>query len=470
MAGTLPLLDKQERRLIAEELRRRVMGNSQSMAQFAIAFAADGPVDRIALTRAFNVAVARHSALRTVIVPSSRYNEATRQMQFQTFARTGLYIPGLYEQRELEHCEVELTEQAWSGDPQELEAVAREECARVLDLAAAPALRALLIAGERQQLVIVNLSHLVLDFWAVMLLHREVAHAYGAFSTGATWDLPPVLQHHDLVAEEIAMLQSGEGARDLAYWTAHYGTLDDALIKASELPFVSGSPRPPTFDVLRVPLSEDDARHVLQACGGAPDYAFWRTMYAITLGILVNKTRVAFTANFLNRRRPGAQSALAWCAHPHMLAVNAPWSMPWVDVWRQVRSDVRQAQAHERYSWDTVAQRLGRPIGATNTHLTFDVIPGYSPYDDAPLQNIGVPGVAMAADLGVRVHHVRHSYTLKATFNSGRYEAEGVSHLLTLLQNTIRACASQPAATVGDIVRIVREPRRNAAVPVAAGY
>jgi hypothetical protein len=468
MTGTLPLLHKQERRLIAEELRRRVAANGQSMAQFSIAFAAENPIDRVALTRALDIAVARHAALRTVIVPSPRYNEAIRQMQLQTFARTGLYIPGLYEQHPLEHAEVELPERAWSGDPEELEALTREECARFLDLSTAPALRAMLIAGKHQQLVIVNVSHLVLDLWAVTLLRSEVAHSYGASIAGTLRKLPPVLQQHDLVREELALLQSPEGERHLEYWTAHYDALDDAPIKASELPFVRLTSRPPTYEMLRLSLSDYDATQVHEACGRAPDYAFWRTMYGIALGILVNKTRVAFTANFLNRRRQGAQHALAWCAHPHMLRVEAPWSLPWVDVWRQVQSGVRHAQAHERYSWDAVALRLGRAIGSTDTHLTFDVIPGLATYDDTPLRPVAITNGLPAVDLGVRVHYADGAYTLVTTFNSGRYEPDGVSRLMTLMHDTIRACVAQPSAKVGDIVRTVRQRQRNAVAPAIA--
>ena len=465
MAQSFPLLHKQERRLIADELVRRVTGTSKNIAQFAMAFAAEEPIDRGALTRALNAAVARHAALRTVFVPSSRYDDAFRTTQLQTFFRTGLYVPGLYEQHPLEQATVDVSERAWSGDGQELEALAAEECGRFLDPATAPALRALLVAGVRQQLVIVNLSHLVLDLWAIALLHREVAHAYAAFVAGVPWEQAPVLQQHDLVAEETARVQSPEGERDLAYWTAHYGALGDALITASELPFGTGVPARLTADVVRVPLSEDDARQVHQACRGRPDYAFWRTMYGIALGMLVNKTRVAFTANFLNRRRPGAQNVLAWCAHPHMLAVDAPWSSPWADVWRHVRSGVRQAQVHERCSCDSVAQRLGRPI-VTNTSLAFDVVPGHSPYADAPLQPVDVPGVVPLSDLTVRVHHVSHAYALVATFNNSRYDAGGVSRLLTLLLETIRVCAARPSATVGDVVRAVRQ--RHLA-PVAIG-
>lgn len=469
MPDTLPLLHKQERRLIGEELRRRVTGETQSMAQFAVAFAAQEPVDRAALTRAFNAAVARHAALRTVAVPSPRYDEAFRQMQLQTFARTGLYIPGMYEQRPLAQAEVELHERSWSGDGEELDAIARSECAAPLDLGVAPLLRATVVAGDRRQLVLVNLSHLQLDLWAVLLLHREVAHAYAAFIAGAAWELPPVLQQHDLVAEELAMLQSPEADRHLAYWSAHYAALGEAPIKASELPFVNRPAGPPRFDVLRVSLTEDDARQVHEACGGAPDYAFWRAMYGIALGMLTNKTRVAFWANFLNRRRPGAQHVVAWCAHPHVLAVDAPWSLPWADVWRQVRAGVRQAQAHERYSYDSVALRLGRPVGTADTHFTFDVIPGYSEYADAPLQPAVVPGVTMPVDISLRVRHVNHAYTLVLTFNSGRYAGEGVGRLLTLVHETIRACAAQPAAKVGDIVKAVRQAQRRAAAPAVAG-
>lgn len=469
MVEIAPLLHKQERRLIGEELRRRVFGDSQSMAQFTMAFAAAEPVDRVALTRAFNAAVARHAALRTVTVPSPRYNEAVRQMQLQTFARTGLYIPGMYEQRPIAHAEVELHERAWSGDREEVAAIAREESAIPLDLSAAPVLRATLVAGEPRQLVLVNLSHLQLDLWAVRLLHREIARAYAAFIAGAAWELPPVLQQHDLVAEELAMLQSPEGERQLAYWTAHYAALDDAPIKTSEVPFVNSAPGPPGFDIVRVALPEDEVRQVHEACGGPPDYAFWRTMYGIALGMLTNKTRVAFWANLLNRRRPGAQHVLAWCAHPHLLAVAAPWSLPWADVWRQVRSGVRQAQTYERYSWDSVAQRLGRPVGIAGTHFTFDVVPGLAEYADAPLQPVDVPGLAMPVDLSVRVRQLKHTYTLVVTFNSSRYAADGVSHLVAMLHETIRACAAQPSAKVGDIVKTVRQRQRQAAVPVVAG-
>jgi hypothetical protein len=468
MAGTLPLLDKQERRLIFEELRRRVTDTGQSMAQFAIAFTAESPIDRVALTRALNVAVSRHAALRTVIVPSSRYNEAVRLMQLQTFARTGLYIPGLYEQRALEQTEVELSERAWSGDPEELDVLTREECARRLDLSTAPTLRAMLFASDRRQVVVINLSHFVLDLWAVNLLRHEVAHSYGALVAGTESKLAPVLQQQDLVVDELAMLQSPEGERHLAYWTAHYGALDGALITASELPLVRPAPRPSRYEMLRLSLSEDDARYVYRACGRTPDYSFWRTMYGIALGILVNKTRVAFTANFLNRRRPGAQNALAWCAHPHMLSVDAPWTLPWVDVWRQVQRGVRQAQVHEQYSWDTLAQRPGAAISTTNTHLTFDVIPGLATYVDTPLQPVALTCGLPAVDLGVRVQHINHAYTLVATFNSGRYEPDGVSRLLTLVHDTIRACVDQPAAKVGDIVRNVRQRQRNAPAPITA--
>lgn len=467
MAGVFPLLHKQEKRLIVEELRRRVSAG-QDMAQFAMAFTADGPVDRVALARAFNIAVMRHAALRTIIVPRSGYDMVARQMQLQTFARTGLYIPGMYEQRPLDHAEVELSEREWSGDREELDALAREECAKPLDLSTAPALRVLLLASKREHFVIVNLSHLVLDLWAVLRLHHEVAHAYTAFSAGRPWERPPVRQHHDLVRAEIAMMRSPDGEQHLAYWAAHYAAIADALINASELPFAIRTPGPPSFDAVHLSLSDDDARLVHEACGGPPDYAFWRTMYGIALGMLVNKTRVAFTANFLNRRQPGGQNVLAWCAHPHMLAVEAPWSRPWAEVRRQVRIGLRQAQAHEAYSLDSVAQSLARPVGATNTFLTFDVVPGHSKYRDAPLQAADVPGGARVVDLALRVQHVKHGYTLVATFNSGRYESDGVSRLVTVLRDTIRACAAQPSATVGEVVRAVRERQRNAAPKVIA--
>jgi hypothetical protein len=460
MPNIWPLLHKQERGLITDELLRAASAAAQCVGQFAIAFAADQPIDRVALTRALNATVLRHASLRTIIVPSSRYGETVRQMQLQTFARTGLYVPGLYEQHVCTDTEVQLQERTCAGDTEELAAIASEECASRLDLTVAPVLRATLIAGRPRQLVVINLSHLMLDLWSTMLLHHEISHAYGAFVAGASWELQPVLQQHDLVAEEIDMLRSPEGARHLAYWSEHYESLGDAPIRASELPFTNRHIGPLRFDMLGVRLSEAETRQVHTTCGGRPDYAFWRTMYGIALGIFVNRTRVAFWANFFNRRRPGAQSVLAWCAHPHQLIVDAPWSLPWAEVRQRVRSGVRQAQAHETYSQDSVALGMGSTVGTTDTRLTFDVIPGHSPYADAPLQPVAVRGMSPQADLGFRIYHINDTYTLTMTFNSGRYQESGVRRLLSLMHDTIRACITQPAANVGDIVRDVRKRQR----------
>jgi hypothetical protein len=464
MPNIWPLLHKQERRLIADELLRTTSA-AKCVGQFAIAFAADQPIDRVALTRALNATVVRHASLRTVIVPSSRYGETVRQMQLQTFRRTGLYIPGLYEQHVCTDTEVQLQERTCSGDKEELGAIASEECVPSLDLRVAPVLRATLVAGRSRQLVVVNLSHLMLDLWSTMLLHHEVSHAYGAFVAGASWELQPVLQQHDLVAEEIAMLQSPEGARHLTYWSEHYNSLGDAPIRASELPFVNRHIGPPRFEMIGVRLSEDEAVQAHATCGGRPDYAFWRTMYGIALGMLVNRTRVAFWANFFNRRRPGAQDVLAWCAHPHQLIVDAPWSLPWAEVRQRVRMGVRQAQAHENYSHDSVAMGMGSMVGTTDTQLTFDVVPEHSPYADAPLQPVAIRGMSPQSDLAFRVYHRNDTYTLSATFNSGKYQESGVRRLLSLMHETIRACIAQPAATVGDIVRDVRKRQRQEQCP-----
>jgi hypothetical protein len=103
---------------------------------------------------------------------------------------------------------------------------------------------------------------------------------------------------------------------------------------------------------------------------------------------------------------------------------------------------------------------MGSTVGTTDTRLTFDVIPGYSSYSDAPLQPVTIRGMSPQADLGFRIYHLNDTYTLSVTFNSGRYQESGVRRLLSLVHDTIRACVTQPAAKVGDIVRDIRKRQR----------
>jgi hypothetical protein len=262
------------------------------------------------------------------------------------------------------------------------------------------------------------------------------------------------------VREEFAMLEGPDGERHKAFWSAHYAELGDAPVSFSELPLGMRSSGPPEFETIRIQLPDAVAEQVHVVCGGVPDYAFWRTMYAIALGVLVNKSRVAFWANFFNRRRPGAQNAVAWCVHPHLLAVDARWARPWAEVWREVRSGIRKAQAHEQYSVDTLGQHLGRVVDGHDTRLSFDVVPDHHAYKAAQLSPMDVPGVVRPADLDVRVHVLGHAYSLVATFNARRYSADGMRHLLTLFDHAIRACVAAPSATVADIVRPIRQQHR----------
>jgi len=130
-----------------------------------------GKLDMHAMQRAFDMLVARHSALRTV------FRQEGRQA----------------EQIVLDPQPVGLRH-ARLDDPdreQQARRLARAEAARPFDLEAGPLMRvALLMLEEDDRFVVVSLHHIAADGWSMGVLVEEFWRLYAAAASGDTPSLP----------------------------------------------------------------------------------------------------------------------------------------------------------------------------------------------------------------------------------------------------------------------------------------
>nr|WP_205522819.1 non-ribosomal peptide synthetase [Myxococcus eversor] len=182
-----------------------------------------GQLNVSALRSCFTELVHRHEALRT------------------TFHN----VDGQPVQRILPHVDFPLAQVDLRAipEPQRTEEVRRltaEDARRPFSLAHGPLLRALLLRlGEQEQVLLLNMHHIVSDGWSMGVLIREVGALYETFSTGQPSSLPELpVQYADYSVWQRSWLQGEALESQLSWWRRQLAGAPHAL----EVP--TSRPRP----------------------------------------------------------------------------------------------------------------------------------------------------------------------------------------------------------------------------------
>ncbi len=127
-------------------------------------------LDQLALKRAFETLVARHAALRTVF--------PTIDGEPVQFVRTH------------DNATIQLEDaNSWTEDA--LRARLQAEVAKPFDLAAGPLMRVSIFGRGQHDLLLIVFHHIIVDFWSLELLLRELLTLYNAERRGWQSNLPP---------------------------------------------------------------------------------------------------------------------------------------------------------------------------------------------------------------------------------------------------------------------------------------
>ena len=156
-----------------------------------------GKLDETALAKSLVRLMQRHQALRT------------------TFPAEG----GRPRQEIAEEPTLSLRVEEVAGE-EAARRVVEKEVGRGFDLVRGPLLRALVVRlGEKDQVLMVNLHHIVSDRWSMGVLWRELSELYGAALRGEEAELEDLqLQYADYALWEREQLRGKELVRQLGYW------------------------------------------------------------------------------------------------------------------------------------------------------------------------------------------------------------------------------------------------------------
>src|SRR5690348_9547019 len=123
---------------------------------------------------------------------------------------------------------------AWGADAREAEARRRAEafCRAPFDLERGPLFAARLLRLDTDQhWLVLNLHHIVTDFWSTAVFARELGVLYGAFHRGEPSPLAPLpVQYADFAVWQRERLRGATLARQLEYWRGALAGLPDLEI------------------------------------------------------------------------------------------------------------------------------------------------------------------------------------------------------------------------------------------------
>jgi amino acid adenylation domain-containing protein len=218
-AEKMPLSFAQERLWFLDQLEP-----GTSVYNIPMALRIKGRLDREALKQSLNEIVRRHETLRTT---------------FKTIAGLGVQMIAPRWQGELSIVDLRASKE--DRREEEAKRLVEEEVQKPFDLTQGPLLRAsVLIGGEEDSILVLNMHHIVSDGWSLGILLQELARLYEGYVHGAAPSLPELpIQYADFAIWQRQWLQGPELERQLGYWKEKLQGASTAL----ELPL--DHPRPP---------------------------------------------------------------------------------------------------------------------------------------------------------------------------------------------------------------------------------
>jgi hypothetical protein len=450
---TWPVSYAVEHRLFMEALATRHHVSVPS-TYFALGFTVEGMLHLPALERVVTEMAARHDALRIQFARADHFDDGQFAVALEYFARRRIVLPGFYRQRVLERSTVAIrsryVDPNRDSDEQVLTSLAQDECADIAAASGAVHVIAVSTPSPTKHYVLLVVSHLTVDGWSAGMLRREFIARFNSLARNQPSAIGPVsLQYPAYVNAEHQLLQSGKVDAAISYWTQQWSRAEGAIVSHRDLPFArSSQPGPPDIRVSRLHLDPTCANAIRTARSrqNISLYALFRSAMTVVLYRLMRRERIAFWANFSNRRIPGAQQMVGSCAHSHLVSVEANASMTCHELCRQVAAQLEEARQHEVLSVPALMQLTGRAVHAGDALVSFDMWPApVGLVAGSRVHSGSLLGARSWIDCDVRLCDHATSLTLSAIYNARRYEGDGIAEMLADIE-----CAAEQLARMPD--------------------
>ncbi|HEX3555462.1 MAG TPA: amino acid adenylation domain-containing protein [Thermoanaerobaculia bacterium] len=407
-----------------------------------MAYRLAGTLDVVALERSLNEIVRRHEVLRT----------SFPAVDGQPVA---IVAPALT----LPLPVVDLSSLAAPARAAELRRQVGEEAGRPFRLDLTPLLRATLLrlAGEDQVLV-VDVHHIVFDGWSTGIFFGELVELYKAFAAGAPSPLPELpLQYADFALWQREWLRGDVLAGQLAYWRQRLAEAPAVI----ELPL--DRPRPPvqTFNGASLdavlPRELTAGLRELSQAAGATVFMALLTAFQALLHRYSGQPRIVVGTPIANRNRAEIEGLIGLFVNTLALATEVDGDLSFLELLARVREASLGAYAHQDVPFEQLVEALEPQRNLAHQPL-FQVM---FAFQNLPAPALELPGLRAGtvasreetAKFDLNLLLEEHGPAIGGTlnFNVDLFDGTTAIRLLYHLEALLRGVLREPERRLGDL-------------------
>ncbi|HEV2378007.1 MAG TPA: condensation domain-containing protein, partial [Streptosporangiaceae bacterium] len=414
----------------------------------------DGPLNVVALRRAFAGVMRQYEVLRTTF----REHDSIPAQVVQAYG--GGPAP--------------LADLSALGEAAQGEAAQRltdHAAARRFDLDRGPLVRVQLIRlTPYRHLVVVAMHHIITDAWSTGLLLDEIWQRYTAVLDGAPHpDEPPSIQYVDYAVWEQQWLAGPALDEEVDYWRQHlYGAPEGIT-----LPYDHPRPMVPVFAAMTIPfeLPPEQTRHVVQlgADEGVTPFMVLLAAFLIVLYDRSGQSDLVVGTDVANRGRLETERLLGFLTNQVVLRTRVVGQDTVRDVLTRVREVTLAASAHQEMPFDRLVEAL-RPPRRLDRPPLFQVQITYQRAHARPQCPAGLdievcelhPDVT-TYDLSLHVVHTETVLRGGLTMNADVFAPATGRSITNQLRSLLEAMAARPDGRVDELAREAVQQDRRAA-------
>lgn len=331
-----------------------------------------GKLNASALEQTFNEIVRRHEVLRTTF-------KVLDGQPLQAIAAS-LTIP---------LCVLDLGQLPADEREIEVNRIINAEIERTFDLSTGPLLRVtLLVLGETEHILLLNMHHIICDDWSIGVLIRELGTLYAAFVQNQALLLELPLQYADFAHWQREWLQGEVLSNQLTYWRQQLNNISMLHLPIDKARSPIQSYQGAT-QFLELPKNLTDA---LEKLSQQENVTLFMTLLAAFKTLLYRYTHqedIAVGSPIANRNRSEIEGLIGFFVNSLVLRTDLSGNPTFRELLSRVREVTLGAYSHQDLPFEKLVEEL-HPERNLSQHPLFQVV--FS-LQNAPMSALEMPGL-----------------------------------------------------------------------------
>ncbi|HEV7683494.1 MAG TPA: amino acid adenylation domain-containing protein [Pyrinomonadaceae bacterium] len=421
-----------------------------------------GDLDVSLLRRTFQILTDRHPTLRSIFV-----TQGSGPVQ-----RVQKHLDVCFEVTDAANC-------SWEDLYQRIVA----EASLPFDLQRGPVLRVNLYAeSPRQHVLLINLHHIVMDFWSMSILAQEMVTIYQAEKLGVPAPLLPLeAQYRDYVEWQARLLASAEGEQLEAYWLNRMGGASPVLNLPADRPRPAVQTDAGAMHTFKIDEELNSALKAIAKEEGATLFVVLLAALQILLHRYSGQDDIVVGSPVTGRSSPTFEPIVGYFVNAVPLRADLSQNLTFREFLMQVRGGVLDALRNQDYPFPVLVEQL-RPARDLSYPAIFQVMfnllqPRRFQEGSAQQLFLGGAGVRLSLgelelqsldleqplamfDLMVTALEWEQVLTVKWQYNTDIFAAKTVARMAAHFQTLLKGIVANPGLAISQLPLLSEAERK----------